>query len=41
MAAMSDGTLSIGRFGRLCGLTVEALRHYDELGILRPASVDP
>ena len=37
---MSDGTLSIGRFGRLCGLTVEALRHYDELGILRPASVD-
>ena len=36
---MSDGTLSIRRFGRLCGLTVEALRHYDELGIL-PATLD-
>jgi DNA-binding transcriptional MerR regulator len=32
--------LAIGRFGRLCGLSVEALRHYDELGVLRPASVD-
>ena len=38
---MREDRLSIGRFGRLCGLTVEALRHYDELGILRPASVDP
>lgn len=38
---MGDERLSIGRFGRLCGLTVEALRHYDELGILRPAHVDP
>jgi DNA-binding transcriptional MerR regulator len=33
--------LSIGRFGRRSGLTIEALRHYDELGILRPAEVDP
>jgi DNA-binding transcriptional MerR regulator len=32
--------LAIGRFGRLCGLSVEALRHYDELGVLRPASID-
>lgn len=38
---MREDHLSIGRFGRLCGLTVEALRHYDELGILRPAWVDP
>jgi DNA-binding transcriptional MerR regulator len=38
---MQQHRLSIGRFGRLCGLTVEALRHYDELGILRPAHVDP
>ena len=38
---MREEQLSIGRFGRLCGLTVEALRHYDELGILRPARVDP
>src|SRR3954447_2012676 len=33
--------MSIGRFARLTGLTVKALRHYDELGLLRPASVDP
>ena len=32
--------LSIGRFSRLTGLTVKALRHYDELGLLRPAYVD-
>jgi len=32
--------LSIGRFGRLSGLTVKALRHYDEIGLLRPARVD-
>jgi DNA-binding transcriptional MerR regulator len=32
--------LSIGRFGRLSGLTVKALRHYDEIGLLRPAHVD-
>jgi len=33
--------MSIGRFSRLTGLTVKALRHYDELGLLRPAVVDP
>ena len=33
--------LVIGRFARLTGLTVGALRHYDELDVLRPASVDP
>jgi DNA-binding transcriptional MerR regulator len=33
--------LSIGRFSRLSGLSVHALRHYDELGLLRPAEVDP
>ena len=36
----TEGMLSIGRFARLSGLTVKALRHYDELGILRPAHVD-
>jgi DNA-binding transcriptional MerR regulator len=30
----------IGRFSRVCQLTVKALRHYDELGLLRPALVD-
>jgi len=35
-----DDLLAIGRFARLTGLSVGALRHYDELGVLRPASVD-
>src|SRR5262245_4234393 len=33
--------MPIGRFARLTGLSVKALRHYDELGLLRPAAVDP
>jgi DNA-binding transcriptional MerR regulator len=33
--------MPIGRFARLTGLSVKALRHYDELGLLCPASVDP
>lgn len=32
--------LPIGRFARLSGLTVKALRHYDEIGLLPPARVD-
>jgi DNA-binding transcriptional MerR regulator len=32
---------SIGEFGRLGGVSVRALRHYDEIGLLRPATVDP
>ena len=36
-----DDLLPIGRFARLAGLSVGALRHYDELDILRPARVDP
>ena len=32
--------LSIGRFARLSGLTVKALRHYDSEGLLSPAHVD-
>ncbi|MBV8562927.1 MAG: MerR family transcriptional regulator [Actinobacteria bacterium] len=36
-----ESLLSIGRFSRLTGLTVKALRHYDEVGLLRPDSVDP
>lgn len=37
---MSD-LMPIGRFSMICRLTVKALRHYDELGLLRPAAVDP
>jgi DNA-binding transcriptional MerR regulator len=33
--------LSIGRFARLTGLSIGALRHYDEVGLLRPARTDP
>jgi DNA-binding transcriptional MerR regulator len=32
--------LPIGSFARRCRLSVKALRHYDELGLLRPARVD-
>ena len=32
--------MPIGRFSRQTGLSVKALRHYDELGLLRPAAVD-
>ena len=37
----SDDLLSIGVFGIVSGLSINALRHYDELGLLRPAVVDP
>jgi DNA-binding transcriptional MerR regulator len=33
--------LSIGEFARLGRVSVRTLRHYDEIGLLRPASVDP
>jgi effector-binding domain-containing protein len=36
-----DDLLPIGRFSRATRLSVKALRHYDELGLLRPAYVDP
>jgi DNA-binding transcriptional MerR regulator len=32
--------LSIGRFSRLSGVGVKALRHYDEIGLLAPEAVD-
>ena len=33
--------LSIGEFARLGTVSVRTLRHYDEIGLLRPAKVDP
>lgn len=42
MAAQGAGNLvPIGRFSQICRLTVKALRHYDDLGLLKPALVDP
>lgn len=38
---MTAALLSIGRFARLTGLTAKALRHYDRIGLLRPAEIDP
>ncbi|GHE37057.1 MerR family transcriptional regulator [Streptosporangium violaceochromogenes] len=38
---MNEEYLPIGRFARLCRLSVKQLRHYDELGLLTPAYVDP
>jgi DNA-binding transcriptional MerR regulator len=31
----------IGEFAELCGVSAKTLRFYDEVGVLRPASVDP
>ena len=36
-----DDLIPIGRFARLTGLSIGALRHYDEIGLLAPASIDP
>jgi len=33
--------LTIGEFARQSRLTAKALRHYDEIGLLQPADVDP
>jgi DNA-binding transcriptional MerR regulator len=41
METRTTQLMAIGRFARLTGLTVKALRHYDEVGLLRPAAVDP
>jgi DNA-binding transcriptional MerR regulator len=41
MESSDADLLVIGRFARLVGLSVGALRHYDDLDILRPAWVDP
>jgi DNA-binding transcriptional MerR regulator len=31
----------IGEFAELCGVSAKTLRFYDQVGVLRPASVDP
>ena len=41
MKVENEELLPIGRFSLLTGLTAKALRHYDDLGLLRPTFVDP
>jgi len=36
-----DGYLKIGEFSRLSQVTVKTLHHYDDLGLLSPAQIDP
>jgi DNA-binding transcriptional MerR regulator len=37
----NDELMTIGRFAQLSGLSIGTLRHYDEVGLLAPAEVDP
>ncbi|MEU2066599.1 MerR family transcriptional regulator [Streptomyces anulatus] len=41
VGAASGGLVTIGEFARLSRLSAKALRRYAELGLLRPALVDP
>lgn len=41
LPGMDAELLSIGRFARLTGLSIGALRHYHELDLLHPARIDP
>lgn len=36
-----DDLVTIGTFSMLSGLSVVALRHYDDVGVLKPESIDP
>ncbi|MDR1442746.1 MAG: MerR family transcriptional regulator [Bifidobacteriaceae bacterium] len=38
---MDANRLRSGEFARLCGTTKETLRHYNRIGLLSPAEVDP
>jgi DNA-binding transcriptional MerR regulator len=38
---LMENLVPIGRFSKICRLSVSSLRYYDELGLLRPALVDP
>lgn len=39
--SVADGLVTIGTFSLLTGLSITTLRHYDEVGLLVPADVDP
>lgn len=38
---METINLQIGEFSKLCGVTVKTLHHYEKLGLIAPAEVDP
>ena len=38
---LEQNLMPIGRFSKSCRLSIKALRHYDEQGLLKPAYVDP
>jgi DNA-binding transcriptional MerR regulator len=38
---VSNDLLGIGAFALMSGLSITALRHYDDVGLLQPAYVDP
>ena len=33
--------MPIGRFSNACRLSIKALRHYDDVDLLKPAFIDP
>lgn len=39
--APKNNLMPIGRFSNACRLSIKALRHYDERGLLKPSFVDP
>lgn len=41
MLAIVDVQLTIGEFSKMTYLSVKALRHYHEVGLLEPATIDP
>ena len=38
---MATTLLNIGEFSRMTHLSVKALRHYHDVGVLEPATIDP
>ncbi len=40
-SVMATTLLNIGQFSRMTHLSVKALRHYHDVGILEPAAIDP
>lgn len=37
---MDEELFSIGRFSKICSISIQALRHYDKIGLLKPKFID-